>query len=129
MSGGYTGDGGRSEVSGVVHGQEFVVNAEGTSRHRALLEAINSGQLNARSRAVSNDNHAGFRPVSIQFHNFAPGVEYETRQGATPDEVVVIAKRIVRDEAPGAVAADMGNPNGRTSKGLERHFGAQRSRH
>jgi hypothetical protein len=27
-----------------------------------------------------------------QFHNFAPGVEYETRQGATPDEVVVIAQ-------------------------------------
>jgi hypothetical protein len=44
MSGGYTGDGGRSEVSGVVHGQEFVVNAEGTARATAsLLEAINSG--------------------------------------------------------------------------------------
>jgi lambda family phage tail tape measure protein len=43
-SGGYTGGGGRKKVAGVVHGQEFVVNAEGTRRNRALLEAINSGE-------------------------------------------------------------------------------------
>ncbi|WP_312143253.1 phage tail length tape measure family protein [Stutzerimonas kunmingensis] len=43
-SGGYTGGGGRKQVAGVVHGQEFVVNAEGTKRNRALLEAINAGE-------------------------------------------------------------------------------------
>jgi len=41
--GGYTGGGGVSDVAGVVHGREFVVNAEGTRRNRALLEAMNSG--------------------------------------------------------------------------------------
>ena len=30
-------------VAGVVHGQEFVVNADATAKNRAWLEAINSG--------------------------------------------------------------------------------------
>lgn len=60
--GGYTGNGARDELVGGVHGQEFVVNADATSKHRALLEAINSGSLTTRSaRAAANDNrsHAG----------------------------------------------------------------------
>jgi phage-related minor tail protein len=43
--GGYTGDRGRQAVSGVVHGQEFVVNAQATARHRPLLEALNDNRL------------------------------------------------------------------------------------
>lgn len=42
--GGYTGDVQRNREAGVVHGQEFVVNAEATRQNRALLEAINSGR-------------------------------------------------------------------------------------
>lgn len=42
--GGYTGDYGVNDVAGLVHGQEFVVNAAATARHRAELEAINSGR-------------------------------------------------------------------------------------
>lgn len=41
--GGFTGDKGVSEVAGVVHGKEFVVNAAATAQHRPLLEAINRG--------------------------------------------------------------------------------------
>jgi hypothetical protein len=43
--GGYTGDGGRQAVAGVVHGKEFVVNAQATARHRPLLEALNDNRL------------------------------------------------------------------------------------
>lgn len=43
--GGYTGDFGLSEVAGVVHGQEFVVNAEATRKHLGLLEALNAGRF------------------------------------------------------------------------------------
>ncbi|MBB3410662.1 tape measure domain-containing protein [Rhizobium sp. BK316] len=43
-TGGYTGDRGISDVAGVVHGKEFVVNAAATVKHRPLLEAINSGR-------------------------------------------------------------------------------------
>jgi len=39
--GGYTGDGGRKEVAGVVHGQEFVVNADATKKNRPVLEWLN----------------------------------------------------------------------------------------
>lgn len=42
-SGGYTGNRGTSQVAGVVHGKEYVVNALATARHRPLLEAINRG--------------------------------------------------------------------------------------
>jgi hypothetical protein len=41
--GGYTGGGGRKDIAGVVHGKEFVMNADATARNRRLLEAMNSG--------------------------------------------------------------------------------------
>jgi hypothetical protein len=41
--GGYTGSGGVSDVAGVVHGKEFVMNADATAKNRRLLEAMNSG--------------------------------------------------------------------------------------
>lgn len=41
-SGGYTG-GKEDEVAGLVHGREFVINADATARNRELLEQINSG--------------------------------------------------------------------------------------
>jgi hypothetical protein len=41
--GGYTGDVGRKTIAGVVHGQEYVINAPATARNRPLLEAINAG--------------------------------------------------------------------------------------
>lgn len=41
--GGYTGNMGTGQIAGVVHGQEFVANAEATKRNRAALEAMNAG--------------------------------------------------------------------------------------
>lgn len=41
--GGYTGNVGTSQVAGVVHGREFVINAGATQKNRALLEHINKG--------------------------------------------------------------------------------------
>ena len=43
--GGYTGSGGRKDVAGVVHGQEYVLNAAATKRVGVgTLDAINSGK-------------------------------------------------------------------------------------
>lgn len=42
--GGYTGDYGTSQVAGVVHGREFVMNAAATARNRSMLEAMNQGR-------------------------------------------------------------------------------------
>ncbi|MEM9043517.1 MAG: hypothetical protein AAGC81_02395 [Pseudomonadota bacterium] len=44
QSGGFTGNGAKDEVSGVVHGQEFVMNSEATRRNRPALEAMNAGR-------------------------------------------------------------------------------------
>lgn len=41
--GGYTGNVGTSQVAGVVHGREFVINAGATQKNRAILEHINAG--------------------------------------------------------------------------------------
>lgn len=41
--GGYTGNVGTSDVAGVVHGREFVINARDTAKNRGLLEHINRG--------------------------------------------------------------------------------------
>lgn len=44
-SGGYTGNVGTSQVAGVVHGQEFVINARATKQFRPMLEEMNKGRL------------------------------------------------------------------------------------
>lgn len=44
QQGGFTGDVGTGQVAGVVHGQEFVMNAAATRRNRAALERMNRGQ-------------------------------------------------------------------------------------
>lgn len=46
-TGGYTGNGGESKIAGMVHGKEFVVNAENTAKFRPILEAMNKGQMPA----------------------------------------------------------------------------------
>jgi TP901 family phage tail tape measure protein len=40
-TGGYTGDSGTDEVAGVVHGQEYVLNADATRQNRDVLEWAN----------------------------------------------------------------------------------------
>ncbi|WP_410552925.1 tape measure protein [Acinetobacter seifertii] len=52
-SGGYTGNMGRGDVAGVVHGQEYVLNAAATKRVGVdTLNAINSGQSFGSSGAT-----------------------------------------------------------------------------
>jgi hypothetical protein len=43
--GGFTGAIDRRAIAGVVHGHEFVVNAEATAKHFSLLKAINDNRL------------------------------------------------------------------------------------
>lgn len=57
--GGYTGDDPRNKVTGVTHGQEFVVNAEATRENRSLLEQINNGTFNEGTDAPRASSQAG----------------------------------------------------------------------
>lgn len=59
-SGGYTGNGGKSQVAGLVHGKEFVMNAEATSRIGVgNLQALQDGRTNAVQVAGSSSNSVG----------------------------------------------------------------------
>lgn len=64
--GGYTGNGGRSEIAGVVHGQEFVTTADQTSRNPKTLQAIQNG-ANVDSLLQNQNNAGSGGGVTIQF--------------------------------------------------------------
>lgn len=117
-SGGYTGDGGMSDPAGIVHGQEFVVNAAATARNRAALEAMNRG-----------GSHNGGINVSIV--NTGTSKHFDVTQ-VTPSQVRIIARdeatKAVQTGAPMAVARDMQNANGAVSKALMRTTYTRRNR-
>jgi hypothetical protein len=119
--GGYTGNGGTSEPAGTVHGQEYVFDAAATRRIGVpALDAMRAGaRLNG---AASNDN----RGRGVTVHQY-PGVAVEVRE-RTDGEIEVIAERAARRVAPSAVAADMRDPNSRTSKAMQTNFGTRRQR-
>lgn len=90
--GGYTGNGGKSDIAGVVHGREFVVNAEGTRRNRAALEAMNSGAVVGQG--------GGGEKVRVIVNNNAPGTRATAEERQTPNgrEIEVkIAEVVARD--------------------------------
>lgn len=79
--GGYTGNRGTSQAAGIVHGQEYVINAAATKKYRSLLDAMNSGQ-NISSAASS---------VSTNISNEPDVIISETRIDGS--DLVVVYKR------------------------------------
>lgn len=118
QAGGYTGDGATDRPAGVVHGREFVVNAEGTANNRWALEAMNRG-----------DTFVGGMKVTI--NDYGTKKEYKVEQ-VSRDEVRIIARdaasEVLSRDGPGVVAADMSQPNSRTSKALSSAFQVARNR-
>ncbi len=108
-SGGYTGNYGTSEVAGVVHGQEYVVNAEGTARNRAALEAMNAGATIGGSK------------TTVIVNNNAEGTKATTQERDTPNgkEIEVIIERVVASQI---------KSGGRVADAIEGQYGLQRSR-
>lgn len=115
-TGGYTGRIARDAVAGVVHGQEFVMNADATKRIGVgNLEAMNSGASPMGGIVVNVIN----RDVA--------GAEFEVNQ-VGPGEVEIIAKRVVQQHAPLVIANDLLNPSSRTSKAISDSTTARRRR-
>lgn len=109
-TGGFTGYLPTNQVAGIVHGQEFVVNARATKQNRGVLEAMNSG------RSVM---------PNIVINNNAPGVSIRT-ESVSADEVRLIAEETVARSAGKAVAREMVNPNSAVSRSMTRHTTASR---
>jgi hypothetical protein len=115
-SGGYTGNVGTQQVAGIVHGQEFVMNASATRKNRPMLEALNKG--------VSAAPSAGAVQVNV---NNTAGVIVET-QPVSPGVINIMIRKAIAEDVPGLVANEVSNPNGRVSKALSRNIEAGRRR-
>lgn len=83
--GGWTGGGGRKQVAGVVHGQEYVMPADATARIGvANLDAMKDGRMNAvtagsgAADSVGNWGGSGSPSVNIQIINNANNSEVTT---------------------------------------------------
>lgn len=126
--GGYTGNYGRKEVAGVVHGQEFVMNAEATARNRPMLEAMNRGATTSGSGSSVGSKAGG---VSVNIENYGTSKGFEVQQMGE-NEIRIIArdeaKSAVRAHAPSVIAGEVSNPNSSVSKSLARNTNAQRRR-
>jgi hypothetical protein len=112
--GGYTGNVGRNEVAGVVHGQEYVVNASATARNRATLEAINSGKT---VQAQSAPATAG---TTVIVNNMAPDTQSRVAERDTPNgkEIEVTIERVVTDNI---------RKGGRIAATVESQYGLNRA--
>jgi hypothetical protein len=116
--GGYTGDGGRGAVAGLVHGKEFVLHADATRKYRGEAEAMNAGTYRAGG---------GRQEMNVYITNQAPGVEFETRR-IDENTMEVIARRVVRETAPAVIAEDLQSPQSKTGRAIAQTTSAKRTR-
>lgn len=111
-TGGYTGNMGRGDVAGVVHGQEYVLNAAATKRVGVdTLNAINSGQ--------SLDQKSSNQPI-VNIYNL-PGQTAEVTQNSDGTLDVRI-RQIASDVAEQTMLAGLNNPNSRINKSMKQNF-------
>ncbi|HHP8134759.1 TPA: tape measure protein [Acinetobacter baumannii] len=115
-SGGYTGNMGRGDVAGVVHGQEYVLNAAATKRVGVdTLNAINSGQSFGSSGATVLE----------------PIVNVYVMEGQTADvtrnddgSLDVRIRQIAGEVAEQVFLQGIQNPNSRISKAFKQNYNA-----
>lgn len=118
-AGGYTGNYGTSDVAGVVHGQEYVLNAAATKRVGVgTLDAINSGKSLGGDVVV--------QPQIII--NVPQGFTAEKSEDSNGVVTIDIMKKIAREESRKAIKSDANNPNSDFSKAMSRNFNAPRKR-
>lgn len=128
-TGGYTGNMGVGQVAGVVHGQEFVMNADATARNRDLLESLNSGRSASSATRSSSTNSGGVSGITVIVENHGTDINVEQIDENT---IRIIARQeaetAVRDGASSVVAADLRNANSPVSKSLSASTNVTRKR-
>jgi tape measure domain-containing protein len=127
-SGGYTGNFGTSEIAGVVHGKEYVFDAQATDRIGVEnLEAIRNG-ASYISSAKSGGSSAG---IVVNIENYGTNKDFEVQQ-ISEGEVRIIARdearMAVQKDTPAIIASEIRNPNSIVSKSLGQNTQTQRRR-
>lgn len=110
-TGGYTGNGGVSDVAGVVHGKEYVLNAEATKR-------VGVGTLNAINNGASFGGG-----ITVNIVNNGTPQAYDVQQ-INENTVKIIATDIVNKE----VTRQLSAPNSPISKGIKQNFNTSNRR-
>lgn len=128
--GGYTGNGGVNDIAGVVHGQEFVMDAQTTRRIGVNnLEALRSGSLSLSNGASVNGGQSS--GITVKIENYASGVSHEVEQ-ISEDEIRIIArneaKAVLTQDADGVVASNIRNNSSRTSLAINSNFDVKQRR-
>jgi len=135
--GGYTGDQPRDQITGLVHGQEYVLNAAATARiGRGTLDAMNAGAglpfagfeggFAAPLMRSAPSASAG-QPPRITIHNNGTPQEYTAEQ-LTRDDVVLIARDQVFAQGPQMIESQLGRPNSRGARAMTKNFKTERKR-
>lgn len=84
--GGYTGDGGKSDVAGVVHKGEYVISKDKTARNRNILDAIHTGRtlspdlLSQKMVLVEN------KTMDLRLHSIEKAINKQNRMSVSIDE-------------------------------------------
>ena len=91
-TGGYTGNMGVNQVAGVVHGQEYVLNAKATKR-------IGVGNLERLNRGDGIGGHVNHINVHVTVNSDGSNVQADTQMGKTMGEAMAkIARQVVIQE-------------------------------
>lgn len=118
-TGGYTGDYGVNEVAGIVHGQEFVLNAKATS----AIGPQALSYMNKTGKVPSEEKSAPVPQVTV--HNYA-GVQVET--SVSKEEIMIMIDKSIKEKTPGIVAGAVNNPNSQVSRSLQKNLETERRR-
>ena len=127
--GGYTGNMGVDEVAGVVHGQEFVVNAQATKANRPLLEAMNNGADFANGNAAKAGGVGG-SPVNVNIQNYGTSKQFEVQQLSESDIRVIArdeATQTMNRDGDKMVATHLASASSKTSRALGAYTTTQRN--
>lgn len=121
-TGGYTGGGGTSDVAGVVHGQEFVMNARATAQNRAVLEAMNEGRSIPGSVSTVNNTTSNGSQMNISIvNNMGETAEVTATQLSENEVEVMISKRV-----PEIMASEANRANSPYNKAMKNNYAMQK---
>lgn len=128
--GGFTGWGGKDEVAGFVHGQEFVMNEKATREYLPLLQAMNSpAPINNRYETMPVARALSQPSINISVANYGSSKQFTVEQ-IDENNIRIIARdeayNVLSQRGPEVIAADLAYANSRTSKALARHTTARR---
>lgn len=128
MTGGYTGSMATDQIAGVVHGQEYVFDADATKRigvHN--LEALRNGNISLSGKSSKGATISS--GVNITIQNYASGVTHEVEQ-IDEENIRIIARQeaqsVVSKQAGRVVAGELSNPNSPVSKAISNNIQAKR---